>query len=168
MNRCGCCQQNANIPQVEAAPAPVLAPVSPALIVPTPIVPAPTHVAPAPTAATTTAAAVITTVLHRPWRQWQLPQRYRQDDAAAHLDDGKWIDINNIGNSKDDNDPPQVVATMHTQGPSPLLMTIQMTTSTLHTNPFATRKRGLKTSSDIQFFFRKNSDTSEHICVPCE
>ncbi|KAG2062389.1 hypothetical protein BDR06DRAFT_1016327 [Suillus hirtellus] len=175
MNYCGHHQQNANIPQVEAASVPVPAPVSPALIAFTPIVPAPTHVAPAPTPVAPTPmpntpapTAATTTVLHRPRRQWQLPQRYRQDDVAAHPDDGKWIDINNVGNSEDNDDPPQVVATTHTQGPSPPQTTIKMTTSTLHTNPFAMRKRGLKTTSDIQFFFRKNSDTGKCICVPCE
>ncbi|KAG1809538.1 hypothetical protein EV424DRAFT_1349961 [Suillus variegatus] len=135
MNRHGCCQQNTNIPQVEVTPA------TPVLV--------------AAAAATTTAAATIATTLHHPRRQQQLPQRFRQDNAADHPGDGKWININNVSGSEDDDDPPEVIAVANTNlfdtntnlvgtntnlanantntNPSPL----QTATSTLPTNPFA-------------------------------
>jgi hypothetical protein len=54
----------------------------------------------------------------------------------THPDDGEWIDINNVSGSEDDNDPPKIIANLHThQCP------LQTTTSTLPTNPFATKKR---------------------------
>ncbi|KAG1893702.1 uncharacterized protein F5891DRAFT_985607 [Suillus fuscotomentosus] len=161
MNCCGRRQQNTKIPQVEAAPEPV-AP-APALL--PPAAPAPVPVIPA-AAATTTAAAAIATALHRPRRQRQLPQRFRQDDTATRPDDGEWIDLNNVSSGEDKDDPPEVIVNTHTH-PSPL-QTTTTTTSTLLTDPFATRKRGLKSTSDVQFFFRKNSDTGKRICVPCE
>ncbi|KAG1823869.1 uncharacterized protein BJ212DRAFT_1296393 [Suillus subaureus] len=168
MNHCGHCRQNIGTLQVEAAPAP--APVSP-----TPVSPAPVPIAPAPApvalmhvtpaAATTTAAAAIATALHHPRRQ--------EDTSAAHLDNGEWIDMNNVSSSEDNNNPPEVMANTHIPPevianththPSPL----QTVTSTLHTNPFATRKRGVKTTANVLFFFRKNSDTGKHICIPCK
>lgn len=184
--RGGRCRKNTNIPQVEETPpAPVLValapstPITPAAPVPVtpapslPVPPAPSiHVAHAATpsgpaapvpAATTTAAAAIATTLHRPRRQRQLPHRFRADNAA-HPDDGEYIDIDNVsGGSEDDANPPEVIADTNAN-----LSPLHTATSTLATNPLATRKRGLKTTADIQFFFRKNSDTGERICVPCE
>ncbi|KAG2093881.1 uncharacterized protein F5147DRAFT_779159 [Suillus discolor] len=84
MNRRGRRRQNTKIPQVEAAPEPVApapAALPPAAPTPIPVIPA--------AAATTTAAAAIATALHRPRRQQKLPQRFRQDDTATHLDDGE-------------------------------------------------------------------------------
>ncbi|KAG2086218.1 uncharacterized protein F5147DRAFT_781676 [Suillus discolor] len=131
MNHRGRCRQNTKIPQVEAAPEPV-APAPSAL---PPAAPTPIPVIPA-AAATTTAAAAIATALHRPRRQWQLPQRFRQDNTATHLDNGKWIDLNNVSSGEDEDDPPEVIVNAHTH-PSPL----QTMTSTLLTDPFATKKR---------------------------
>ncbi|KAG1904401.1 uncharacterized protein F5891DRAFT_1184614 [Suillus fuscotomentosus] len=109
-------------------------------------------------AATTTAAATIATTLHHPRRQRQLPQRFRQDNAAGHPGDSEWININNVSGSEDDDNPPEVMAVANTNlsdantnlvntntnlanantntNPSPL----QTATSTFPTNPFATRK----------------------------
>jgi hypothetical protein len=145
MNHHGCRQQNTKIPQVEAA----LEPVTPAPALLPPAAPAPVPVIPA-AAATTTAAATIATALHRPRRQWQLPQRFRQDNTATPPDDGEWIDLNNVSSGEDKDDPPEVIVNSHTHPCLPQTMT-----STLLTNPFATRKRGLKSTSDVQFFFRK-------------
>jgi hypothetical protein len=141
---------------------PRLEPVTPAPALLPPAAPAPVPVIPA-AAATATAAAAIATALHHPMRQWQLPWRFRQDDTITPLDDGKWIDLNNVSSGEDKDDPPEVRVNTHTY-----LSPLQTTTSTLLTNPFATRKSGLKSTSDVQFFFRKNSDTGERICIPCE
>lgn len=171
MNRRGHRRKNNNIPQVEGTPAaPILVTPAPSV----PVAPAPSapvaSTAPAPSgpvtpvpAATTTAAAAIATALHCPRRQQQLPQRFRQDDTAAHLDDGEWINLNDVSSGEDKDDPPEVIVNAHTH-----LSPLQTTTSTLLTNPFAMRKRGLKSTSDVQFFFRKDLDTGECICVPCE
>ncbi|KAG2093880.1 uncharacterized protein F5147DRAFT_779158 [Suillus discolor] len=59
----------------------------------------------------------------------------------------EWIDLNNVSSGEDEDDPPEVIVNAHTH-PSPL----QTTTSTLLTDPFATRKRGLKSTSDVQCF----------------
>ncbi|KAG1763803.1 hypothetical protein EV702DRAFT_1051648 [Suillus placidus] len=178
MNCRGHCRKNNNIPQVEGtpvAPIPVtpapsipVAPAAPISAAPAPSVPvahAPTPSGPAAPvpAATTTAAAAIATALHRPRRQQQLPQRYRGNNAAAHPDDGEYINIDNVSSSEDDINPPEAIADVNVN-----LSPLQTATSTLPTNPFATRKRSLKTTSNVQFFFRKNSDTGKHICVLCE
>lgn len=152
MNRHGHHRKNNDIPQVEGTPA------APILVTPAPS----GLVTPVP-AATTTAAAAIATALHCPRRQRQLPQRYRADNAAAHPDNGKCINIDNVSSSEDDSNPPEAIADENVN-----LSPLQTTTSTLPTNPFATRKRGLKSTSDVQFFFRKDLDTGERICVPCE
>jgi hypothetical protein len=134
---------------------PRLEPVTPAPALLPPAAPTPVPVIPA--------AAAIATALHHHRRQWQLPWRFRQDDTITPLDDGKWIDLNNVSSGEDKDDPPEVRVNTHIY-----LSPLQTTTSTLLTNPFAMRKRGLKSTSDVQLFFRKNSDTGERICIPCE
>ncbi|KAG2345162.1 hypothetical protein BDR05DRAFT_998758 [Suillus weaverae] len=134
-------RQNTKIPQVEAIPAaPAPMPIAPTPV-PMPVAPAPAPVAPA-AAATSTAAT---------------------DHTVTCPDDGEWIDIDNVSSGEDNNDQPEIIANAPAhQNP------LQTTTSTLPTNPFSMRKRGMKTTSDVLFFFRKNSDTGECICVPCE
>ncbi|KAG1818305.1 hypothetical protein EV424DRAFT_1347690 [Suillus variegatus] len=131
---------------VAPAPAPVAPAPPPVTLAPAHVTLAPVHVAPAPAPVPVApalvapaAAAAIATTLHRPRRQRQPPRRYRQDDAVTHPDNGEWIDINNVSGSEDDNDPPEIIANAHTHQ-SPL----QTTTSTLPTNPFATKKEELR------------------------
>jgi hypothetical protein len=45
----------------------------------------------------------------------QLPQRFRQNNTAGHPGNGKWININNVSGSEDNDDPPEVIAVANTQ-----------------------------------------------------
>jgi hypothetical protein len=158
-----------------AAPI-VAAPTNATSIIATPVVVTPVVAAVPPIAATVApiaaAIALNATMLQHPQRQRQLPLRYRDNDNSpvrtGHLpDDGEYIDIGNVsGGDEDDLPAPRVRAP---PVPSPM----QTATSTIYStqvDPLATgaRAKQPKSTADITYFFREDSDSKRRICRICE